>query len=85
MDNKKKRRRTFFELAYASTLGIGLVITIFGCLYIGIFIDRKLGTGNIFTTLFLVLGVAAGFRNFYVFIKKYLKNDKKPGDKTESD
>lgn len=70
-------------MAYASTLGIGLVITIFGCMYIGILIDRKLGTGNIFTTLFLVLGVFAGFRNFYVFIKKYMKNDEKSDDGTD--
>ena len=72
-----------FEMAYASTLGIGLVVTIFGCLFIGILIDRKLGTGNIFTTLFLVVGVFAGFRNFYVFIKKYMKDDKKSGDGTD--
>ena len=72
-----------FEMAYASTLGIGLVVTIFGCLFIGILIDRKVGTGNIFTTLFLVVGVFAGFRNFYVFIKKYMKDDKKSGDGTD--
>jgi ATP synthase protein I len=83
MDDKKKKRRMLFEMAYASTLGIGLVITIFGCLYIGVLIDRKLGTGNIFTTLFLVLGVFAGFRNFYVFIKKYMKNDEKSDDGTD--
>lgn len=83
MDNKKKRRRLLFEMAYASTLGIGLVVTIFGCLFIGVLIDRKLGTRNIFTTLFLVLGVAAGFRNFYVFIRKYMKDDKKVGDGTD--
>ncbi|HEU20739.1 MAG TPA: AtpZ/AtpI family protein [Deltaproteobacteria bacterium] len=83
MENKRKKRRLWFEMAYASTLGIGLVVTIFGCLFIGILIDRKLGTRNIFTTLFLVLGVFAGFRNFYVFIKKYMKEDKKSGDKTD--
>ena len=83
MDDKKKRRRLVFEMAYASTLGIGLVVTIFGCLFIGILIDRKFGTRNIFTTLFLVVGVFAGFRNFYVFIKKYMKDDKKSGDGTD--
>jgi ATP synthase protein I len=83
MDDKRKRRRLLFEMAYASTLGIGLVISIFGCLYIGILIDRKLGTGNIFTTLFLVLGAFIGFRNFYIFIKKYMKDDNKSGDETD--
>ena len=79
MDEKERRRKLIFQMAYASTLGIGLVVTIFGCLYIGILIDRKFGTGNIFTSIFLVLGVLAGFRNFWVFIKKYLMND--PGVK----
>ncbi len=66
------------EMAYASSLGIALVIAIFGCLYLGLYIDRKLGTGNIFTVLFLAIGIAAGFRNYYIFIKKLAADDKKP-------
>jgi len=65
------------EMAYASSLGIALVIAVFGCLYLGLYIDRKLGTGNIFTVLFIAIGIAAGFRNYYIFIKKLAADDKK--------
>ncbi|MDO9515426.1 MAG: AtpZ/AtpI family protein [Syntrophales bacterium] len=65
--NKKK---VLFQMGYAASLGLAMVIAIFGCLMIGVYLDKKLGTSNIFTPLFLVIGVAAGFRNFYLFIKR---------------
>ncbi len=85
MNEKKKRKEKLFEMAYASSLGIAMVIAIFGGLYIGVFIDRKFGTGNIFTSLFLIIGVIAGFRNFYIFIKKYMSGKDKGPDKEAED
>ncbi len=74
MENNKKRR--FFEMAYASSLGIAMAIAIFGCLLIGTYLDRKFNTGNnVFTALFLVIGILAGFRNFYVFIKRFFDEE----------
>ncbi|MCK4535286.1 MAG: AtpZ/AtpI family protein, partial [Syntrophobacterales bacterium] len=71
---------------YASSLGIAMVIAIFGCLMIGVYLDKKLGTDNIFTPLFLLIGVAAGFRNFYLFIKSTFPDDTKGPDKaTDND
>ena len=64
-----------FQMGYAASLGIAMVIAIFGCLMIGLYLDRKLGTDNIFTPLFLVIGIAAGFRNFYLFIKSTFPDD----------
>jgi len=64
--NKKK---VLFQMGYAASLGLAMVIAIFGCLMLGVYLDKKLGTNNIFTPLLLVVGVAAGFRNFYLFIK----------------
>jgi len=64
--NKKK---VLFQMGYAASLGLAMVVAIFGCLMLGVYLDRKLGTNNIFTPLLLVIGVAAGFRNFYLFIK----------------
>jgi len=77
MPEKKTDKKMIFEMAYASSLGIGLVFAIFGCLFLGAYIDKKLGTTGIFTILFLIIGVVAGFRNYYVFIKRYLAEDKK--------
>lgn len=72
-----KKVKTAFEMAYAASLGIAMVIAIFGSLLFGVYLDRKLGTKNIFASIFLIVGVGAGFRNFYVFIKKYFPS----GDK----
>ncbi|MBN2282923.1 MAG: AtpZ/AtpI family protein [Deltaproteobacteria bacterium] len=69
---KKGNKSTILEMAYASSLGIAMVIAVFGSLFIGAYLDRKFGTRNIFTILFLVVGVVAGFRNYYLFFKRYL-------------
>ena len=79
MSEKKKKKIILFEMAYASSLGIALVLAVFGCLFLGLYIDRKLGTGSIFTLLFLAIGIAAGFRNYYVFIKRLAADAKEPG------
>ena len=62
-------------MAYAASLGIAMVIAIFGSLLIGVYLDRKLGTKNIFTPIFLIVGIGAGFRNFYVFIKRFFPEE----------
>jgi len=85
MKKKKKKATVVFEMAYASSLGIALVIAIFGSLLLGVFIDRKLGTGSIFTILFLIMGIVAGFRNYYVFIKRYLSDETKESDEAQKD
>ena len=72
--NKKK---VLFQMGYAASLGLAMVVAIFGCLMLGVYLDRKLGTNNIFTPLLLVIGVAAGFRNFYLFIKSTFPDEDK--------
>jgi len=57
-------------MAYASSIGIAMVLAIFGCLWLGVYLDRKFDSGNVFTFIFLIIGIAAGFRNIYVLIKK---------------
>ena len=68
----KEDKKLLLELGYASSLGIAMAVAIFGSILIGAYIDRKLGTGAKFSALFLLVGVIAGFRTFYVFIKRYL-------------
>jgi ATP synthase protein I len=72
----KDIRDSVMQLAAASSVGIAMVLAIFGCLYLGIYLDRKFDTGNVFKVLFLFLGIAAGFRNLYVLIKRYFPNEK---------
>jgi ATP synthase protein I len=71
----KDLRKSIIQMAAVSSVGIAMAIAIFGCLYLGIFLDRKFHTGNFFTVIFLLLGIASGFRNLYVLIKRYFPNE----------
>lgn len=72
----KDTKKTAIQMAYASSIGIAMVLLIFGGLYLGIYLDRKFETGYIFTILLLLAGIIAGFRNIYILIKKI--PDEKP-------
>ncbi|NPU84850.1 MAG: AtpZ/AtpI family protein [Syntrophaceae bacterium] len=69
-------RQSLIQLAYASTVGIAMVLTIFGGLYFGAWLDRRLETGHhYFMFLFLAIGVIVGFRNIYLVIQKSAQDD----------
>jgi ATP synthase protein I len=70
---KKETRRTFREMAYYSSLGLSVALAIFIGLAIGVVLDRKFDTSPWFTLVFLVFGIAAGFRNIALVIKKVRK------------
>ncbi len=76
----KEARKSALQLATASSMGIALVLTIFGSFYLGLFLDNKLGTGRVFSFLFLFLGIFVGFKNFYLLIKKTFSDDKKENE-----
>ncbi len=82
---KVSKKKMAFQMGYAASLGLAMVIAIFGCLMIGVYLDKKMGTNNIFTPLFLLIGVAAGFRNFYLFIKSTFPDKEKGSDKAVDD
>ena len=68
MDSETKKLG--IQMALASSLGIAMVLAIFGSLLLGIYLDRKFDSGHVFTVFFLVIGISAGFRNVYVLVKK---------------
>jgi ATP synthase protein I len=68
MDTEMKKYAV--QMAYASSIGIAIVLAIFGCLLLGVYLDKKFDSGHIFTFMLLIVGIAAGFRNIYVLIKK---------------
>ncbi|MFO7570675.1 MAG: AtpZ/AtpI family protein [Smithellaceae bacterium] len=72
MDTDTKKMAV--QMALASSLGIAMVIAVFGCLMIGVYLDRKFDSGRVFTVVFLILGIAGGFRNLYVLIKKNFRD-----------
>lgn len=64
-DEKKGKFKTFRDLYLISTVGIQLVVSILVGLTIGIYLDSKFTTSPIFTLIFLLFGIGAGFINFF--------------------
>ncbi|HBI93408.1 MULTISPECIES: AtpZ/AtpI family protein [Terrisporobacter] len=74
MSNKKSTGAQIAQmLSLMSQLGIMMVVSIFGCFFIGKFIDDKLNTEPIFMLIFLVLGVGGAFMSVYKTVIGYTK------------
>jgi len=67
---KKDTKRVLRELAYYSSLGLSVSLSIFIGLAVGIYLDRRFETSPWCTLIFLVLGIIAGFRNIAIAIRK---------------
>ena len=71
---KRETRRYWRELAYYSSLGLQVALSIFIGLAVGVFLDRRVfNTTPWLTLIFLGLGIAAGFRNIGIAVKKARK------------
>jgi ATP synthase protein I len=80
---KVKDKDLWNSLGKASLVGIHLVTSTFVGLALGYFLDKWLGTQPWFLLAFLVFGIAAGFRNMFMEVKKLQeaedRKDGKPG------
>jgi ATP synthase protein I len=71
---KRETRRYFRELAFFSSLGISIALSIVIGLAIGVYLDRNVfDTSPWLTLIGLGLGIAAGYRNIGLAIKKSRK------------
>ena len=70
---KKETRRSLRELAYYSSLGLSVSLSIFIGLAVGIYLDRRFETSPWCTLIFLVIGIIAGFRNIAMVIRRTRK------------
>jgi ATP synthase protein I len=70
---KKETRTWIRDLAYYSSLGFSISLSIFIGLGIGVYLDRRFDTTPWLTLVFLGFGVAAGYRNIGLAIKKSRK------------
>lgn len=87
----KYQNSVYRALAQLFQFSINMLVPIFLCTFIGIYLDKWLGTKFIVIILFF-LGAAAGARNVYLFAKQiydkpskgqYSSYDNTPEDKKE--
>lgn len=70
---KKETLRSLKELAYFSSLGLQVALSIVIGLGLGIFLDRRYDTNPWLTLIGLGLGIAAGYRNIALALRKIQK------------
>ena len=79
-----KRDRPWAENLYIVTqLGLTMAGCIAFCFFVGLYLDRWLGTKGIFITIFIILGVIGGANVVYRQILEII--DQQENDKTNSD
>lgn len=66
-------------LLLVTQLGISMMVPIFLCVFVGGYIDKKAQTG-FFLPVFLILGIAAAFRNVYYLLKPFYAKEKEKED-----
>ncbi|MBN2285469.1 MAG: AtpZ/AtpI family protein [Tissierellales bacterium] len=69
-----KRTKILENLALVTQIGIVMIVPIMIGLFLGKFLDEKLGTGNIFLLIFIIAGVGSAFLNVYkIAMRDYKK------------
>ncbi len=77
----KYHRNVYRCLALITQFGISMLVPIFLCSFLGIYLDRKFGTQFCMVVLFFV-GAAAGFRNVW-HMSRTIYKEKSEKDKYE--
>lgn len=80
---EEKDRRFIRLLGVLSTVGITLVAATVIGYFLGALLDRTFGTSPWLTILFLVFGIAAGFKNLFDQARKVQDLDKGPGEERD--
>jgi ATP synthase protein I len=70
---KEETKKALRLMGHASTLGIASVLATAIGLALGYWLDKVFDTSPWLTLIFLILGIIAGFRNFYHFMTKRAK------------
>lgn len=78
----KYDKNVYRSLMMITQFGLNMLVPIFACAFLGMFIDKKLGT-SFFTVIFFFIGALAGFRNVYIFAKRIYEDKEKPDEKTK--
>ena len=72
---EEEKKRLLKTLGMISTMGISFAVAIAIGVYAGLKLDEWFGTGPWFFFIFLLFGIAAGFRNIYIMANREIKRD----------
>lgn len=67
---KRETVRAIKDLAYYSSLGLQVALSIVIGLFFGLWLDSRFETEPVLMFVFLGFGIAAGFRNILLAMKK---------------
>ena len=73
METEKKR--LLKSLGMISTMGISFAVAIAIGVFLGLKLDEWFGTKPWFFFIFLLFGIAAGFRNIYIMANREITRD----------
>ncbi len=76
----KEKKNLLGTLGMISSMGISVVVAIAIGVFIGLQLDKWLGTAPWFFFIFLFIGIAAGFRNIYVIAGREIKKGDRDPD-----
>lgn len=63
---KNKNDKNYLSnLALITQVGLSVITPILLGVYLGIFIDKKVGTNGVFAIIFIILGAGGGFMNIF--------------------
>ncbi len=80
-----KRNRVWIEnLQIITQLGLTMVGCIFFCFFVGLYLDKWLGTKGIFVTIFIILGVIGGGVTVYRQILSITESKEEEKKKSEN-
>lgn len=65
----KNNKDTFKNLTLISQIGLSVITPILLGVFLGQFIDKKIGTNGVFSILFIILGAGGGFMNIFKLAK----------------
>ena len=75
-----EKKDLFRVLGMVSSMGISVVAAVAIGVWMGLTLDRWLGTAPWFFYIFLFFGIAAGFRNIYIITSREIRRDGDAGD-----
>lgn len=84
MKKNKYDKEVYKSLTLITQFGINMLVPIFMCTFLGIFLDKKFGSNFIVFIMFF-LGAAAGARNIYIFARNIYDKPKDKHEKSNQD